>query len=234
MGVVVAIFLQSEELGLQRKELAETRSELKRSATAQEQNAAAMKKQENQQFLTARMSLLSAQLPAYDSAAQNSVNALKLFRNENLRNKAGRILQQISILTEEANFGFDGDGWDEHLEERAISQYLKRQLRDIFHTLSRPHNPRVLDGAVEEIRTEIDSLLDLIDGRQAVLTQQLSLIKDSLLSTMRPGPEGVILADETDYRKKISMAKQWIGSLLRSFPVPPPQEIDPRSDDGWQ
>ena len=64
-GVVVAILLQKEELGLQRKELELTRMELTRSAEAQEKSQRALFKQAESLRLTAKLNGFSSLLQLY-------------------------------------------------------------------------------------------------------------------------------------------------------------------------
>lgn len=58
-GVIYAIFLQHEELRLQRQELAETRKVLKRSAEAQEKSEAALNRQITEMDRASRINLMS-------------------------------------------------------------------------------------------------------------------------------------------------------------------------------
>lgn len=67
LGVIYAIFLQREELGLQRKELELTREELKRTAQAQEKSERALSKQAASLKVTAKLNGLSAILQHYNT-----------------------------------------------------------------------------------------------------------------------------------------------------------------------
>ena len=67
LGVIYAIILQKEELGLQRKELVLTRKELKRTAKAQEKSEQALSKQAASLKATAKLNGLSAILRHYGS-----------------------------------------------------------------------------------------------------------------------------------------------------------------------
>ena len=67
LGVVYAIFLQSEDLSLQRKELELTREELKRTTEAQEKSGEALSRQASSLKITAKLNGLSAILQHYNT-----------------------------------------------------------------------------------------------------------------------------------------------------------------------
>ena len=69
-GVIVALVMQSQELGLQRQELRLTRQELSRSAEAQETSAGALAEQSEALRLT-------AQISAYAALMENSRRRLE-------------------------------------------------------------------------------------------------------------------------------------------------------------
>lgn len=58
-GVIVAILLQKEELGLQREELKMTREELKRSAEAQEKSEESLRKQAESLKVAAKLNAIN-------------------------------------------------------------------------------------------------------------------------------------------------------------------------------
>lgn len=58
-GVIVAILLQKEELGLQREELKMTREELKRSAEAQEKSEESLRKQAESLKVAAKLNVIN-------------------------------------------------------------------------------------------------------------------------------------------------------------------------------
>ena len=72
LGVVYAILLQREELGLQRRELELTRNELERTAKAQEKSERALSKQAASLKITAKLNGLSAILQHH-----NSINEMR-------------------------------------------------------------------------------------------------------------------------------------------------------------
>ena len=65
-GIIIAIFLQKQDLELQRKELALTREELKRTAEAQERSQQAFSEQSEALFLTAKLNSLNSLISAYN------------------------------------------------------------------------------------------------------------------------------------------------------------------------
>lgn len=66
-GVILAIFMQREELQLQREELAATRAELKRTAKAQESLSDTSDKQVQTLLLTAKLNALAVMVNHYAS-----------------------------------------------------------------------------------------------------------------------------------------------------------------------
>lgn len=80
-GVVIAIFLQRQELQLQREELAATRAELSRQATAAENSEKALEAQRRAMLLSAAISATTGLVPANDHKSgsfpvQGGVNAV--------------------------------------------------------------------------------------------------------------------------------------------------------------
>lgn len=67
LGVIYAVLLQKEELGLQRDELKLTRQELKRAAEAQEKSEQALTRQAASLKITAKLNGLSAVLQHYNT-----------------------------------------------------------------------------------------------------------------------------------------------------------------------
>jgi hypothetical protein len=210
VGVVVAIFLQSEELGLQRKELTETREELRRAAEAQENNARAMKKQENQQFLTARLSALTSLLTGYETAAHVSPAKLRDIEMMILRLRSRKLRQQISILSAEASFGFDAEGWSEDLEARAIVRHLEWYFREVRQIVGDARKLNDLQSAVYDIFAEMDCLAEFIDGRQSALAAKLRKMQESLVKDMKVDSEHNVAYGEDTWREEIEKLTKWI------------------------
>ena len=138
VGIVSAIMLQREELGLQRQELRDTRAELARTATSQALGAEAMQKQVNQQFLTARLNAAIAHLQAVEARSSHPSSARSVFEETEWRGQLRRAHQSISILRCEANRGFNAIPWEPQTEIRAIRDYVI----EMFHG----YNARSLDA----------------------------------------------------------------------------------------
>ncbi|PIQ68035.1 MAG: hypothetical protein COV91_06160 [Candidatus Taylorbacteria bacterium CG11_big_fil_rev_8_21_14_0_20_46_11] len=104
LGVIYAIFLQREELGLQRKELELTREELKRTAEAQEKSEKALSKQAASLKVTAKLNGLSAILQHFNTLIELT-NSEKYGINEIkfnlLKHDADEIIEKVKNLIED-------------------------------------------------------------------------------------------------------------------------------------
>jgi hypothetical protein len=135
LGLVVAIKLQTDELGLQRQELKETREELHRTARAQELQLDVQRmessRQSREQFLTARLNARVAAMQV-DVAQHQIIAAANRARNETTANmfleKSNKSGMLIEILSLEINQGFEGGPWNPSVEKEAIRQYVVKSL----------------------------------------------------------------------------------------------------------
>lgn len=105
LGVIYAIVLQKEELGLQRKELELTRKELKRTAEAQEKSEEALSKQAASLKITAKLNALGAQL-GYKSSLIEAMSSDRYGREGNqiapaVQKEANEIIAEIKRLTDD-------------------------------------------------------------------------------------------------------------------------------------
>ena len=64
-GIILTVFLQKEELALQRQELVDTRKELQRTAVAQEKSEAALSQQVRSMQLSAELNALNSLISLY-------------------------------------------------------------------------------------------------------------------------------------------------------------------------
>lgn len=95
-GLVYTIFLQRDELKLQRLELEETRKELARSATAQEESQAALKAQLSSMYQTSKINALNSLIQANDLLmARGTLGPMDF---ENCKNKMFRYSRQLENL----------------------------------------------------------------------------------------------------------------------------------------
>ena len=88
-GIIITIYLQGNELSLQRKELVETREVLKRTAEAQEESEKAMIRQAENLKISAKLSALNTLVDHYSKmldSPQRRKNSTKSFAyfSENL------------------------------------------------------------------------------------------------------------------------------------------------------
>jgi uncharacterized membrane protein YedE/YeeE len=104
LGIIYAIILQREELGLQRKELELTRTELKRTAGAQERSEKALSRQAESLKVTAKLNGLSARLQHYNTlieltnSAKYGVNTAEFNTH---KREADLIIEEIRRLTDD-------------------------------------------------------------------------------------------------------------------------------------
>jgi hypothetical protein len=103
-GVILAIFLQREELALQREELKMTREELKRSAEAQEESSQALKQQVAALRATAQLTAINQQLASLDAQTARMGDSTKAFKRvmssgvrERLLGHQAEILQRLGV-----------------------------------------------------------------------------------------------------------------------------------------
>ncbi len=134
VGVIVAIWVQKQELALQRQELEETRNELKRSAAAQEEAAKALEEQIKNQILASRLNGLTSMMNSLEAEISN-VHALNQAETitsgssvisignrptkhlEIPRNSYRKRIRQLLIEMGQEIDESDG-GWTEYIDDR--------------------------------------------------------------------------------------------------------------------
>jgi len=102
LGVIYAILLQKEELGLQRKELELARGELKRTAEAQERSAVVLSKQAASLKISATLNGKSAILQHHNTlieVTQGTIYNIQAYRYH--KEASDRIVNDIENLIED-------------------------------------------------------------------------------------------------------------------------------------
>jgi hypothetical protein len=164
IGVVLAIFLQREELSLQRQELKETREELKRAAEAQEQSAAqhrlASTRQSREQFLTARLNVELSKVQIINTGLQVDLRYSEEARVQ-AQAQAAKALSgintRISILEAEIIQGFDGGPWNIPVQKEAVRLTVLQALGN-FVSQWDAQNKNEAPSLIRNLLFELDSV----------------------------------------------------------------------------
>jgi len=172
-GVVVAIYLQMQELRLQRKELRETRAELRRSAEAQEKSLAAFKVQ-------AESLLTAAYLNALNSLRQSYADEIQTFAvSRKIKSEHRRLRGRLEKTVEHLASTVPGLRADETLKEDQEKWWIEelRALYDQFQiNWETEQGSAPANGDVGEGRQRAEMLLRLLATK---LTDLISDLEES-------------------------------------------------------
>ena len=97
-GLIYTIFLQKQDLKLQRVEIALNRTELKKSANAQQHSEKALYEQVEQMKISAKLNALNTLINYYNIQIANTSNSEEVISNAKLNRKT--TIQEIDVLVE--------------------------------------------------------------------------------------------------------------------------------------
>lgn len=97
-GLIYTIFLQKQDLKLQRVEIALNRTELKKSANAQQHSEKALYEQVEQMKISAKLNALNTLINYYNIQIANTSNSEEVISNAKLNRKT--TIQEIDILVD--------------------------------------------------------------------------------------------------------------------------------------